>query len=186
MQISTTTNPTNQFGAGSVTISDNDAGSALFTTTTLKPGATATTCMGVQYTGSVTPSAIKVYTSGAQESDAGGAYGAWANNATSEMDNNLNMVIQVSANDLVTDPGAACAPAGVGAFTDVAAAAPGTAMNTMINTNTNYATGFASQWGTITVNKWRVWKFVYTFSGSAPDTAQSDGLKVNFNWEASS
>jgi hypothetical protein len=31
-----------------------------------------------------------------------------------------------------------------------------------------------------------VWKFIYTMSASAPTTAQGDGLKVNFVWEADS
>ena len=182
---SVTSNDTNTFGAGSVIITDNDGGSAaMFTAATMAPGDTATVCMGVKYSGSLTPTAIKVYTTGAQEANNGGAYGAWANDATSEMDDNLSMQIQVSSADLAADPGSNCAPAGVGSFTDVAAAAPGTNMQTMINTNKDYATGFNSQWGTVVANQWRVFKFKYTFASAAPTTAQGDGLKVNFVWEA--
>jgi hypothetical protein len=184
---STTSNPGNSFTSGTVAISDNDAGSAMFTANSLSPGGTATVCMGVTYTGSLTPSAIKLYTSGAQEStDGGSSWHAWVHNSAGDMDNNLTMVIQVSGNDLAADPVNSCAPEGVGTFTDVAAAAPGTNMETMINTYTNFATGLPSQWGTITANKWRVWKFTYTFSASAPNTAQNSGLKVDFVWEANS
>jgi len=182
----TTSNGLNEFGAGTVTIEDNDAGSAMFTVPALKPGDTGTVCMGVRYTGSLTPSAIKLYTSGAVEKDNGGAYGAWANDATSEMDNNVNMLIKISDTDLAADPGNNCAPAGVGLFTDVSAAAPGTDLQTMIGTETNFATGFPSQWGTITVNKWRVWKFTYTYNAAAPNSSQGDGVKLNFVWEAQS
>jgi len=155
----TTSNSTNTFGAGTVTITNN--------------------------TGSLTPSAIKLYTSGAQESNNGGVYAAWANDNTSEMDGNLAMEILVGGTDLAADPGSNCA-AEVGSFTDVAGAAPGTTMQTMIATNTSFSNGLASQWGTITANKWRVWKFIYTMSASASNTAQADGLKVNFVWEADS
>ena len=57
-------------------------------------------------------------------------------------------------------------------------------MQALINTDNSYANGLDSQWGTITANKWRVWKFTYTFSSAAPNTAQGDGLTVTFNWEA--
>lgn len=180
----TTSNSTNTFGAGTVTITNN-TGSAMFTATSLRPGSTATVCMGVEYTGSLTPSAIKLYTSGAQESNNGGAYVAWANDNTSEMDSNLSMEILIGGTDLAADPGSSCA-AETGSFTDVAGAAPGTTMQTMIANNTSFSNGLASQWGTITTNKWRVWKFIYTMSASASNTAQADGLKVNFVWEADS
>ena len=180
----TTSNSGNTFATGTVTITNN-TGSAMFTATALKPTSTATVCMGVEYTGSLTPSAIKLYTSGAQESNNGGAYVAWANDNTSEIDNNLAMEILVGGTDLAADPGSNCA-AEAGSFTDVAGAAPGTTMQTMIANNTSFSNGLASQWGTITANKWRVWKFIYTMSASAPDTAQADGLKVNFVWEANS
>ena len=180
----TTSNDGNTFSAGSVTITNN-TGSAMFSASALRPGSTATVCMGVEYTGSLTPSAIKLYTAGAQESNNGGAYGAWANDNTSEMDSNLSMEILVGSTDLAADPGSSCA-AETGSFTDVAGAAPGTSMQTMIATNTSFSNGLASQWGTITANKWRVWKFIYTMSASATNGAQNDGLKVNFVWEADS
>ncbi|WP_433304688.1 hypothetical protein ACQP2F_15875 [Actinoplanes sp. CA-030573] len=180
----TTSNDTNVFGAGSVAISDNDGAQAMFTATNLAPGDSATVCMGVRYTGTLNPTAIKLYTGGALESNNGGAYVAWANDATSEMDDNLSMRIEINDTDLAADPGSSCAPAGVGSFTDVAASAPGTNMRTMINSNSNFANGLASQWGTVTASKWRVWRFTYTFSSLAPNSAQLDGLKVNFVWEA--
>jgi hypothetical protein len=182
----TTSNGPNTLGAGSVIIADNDAGVAMFNASNLAPGATNTVCMGVKYTGSLTPSAIKLYLTSAQESNAGGAYGAWANDATSQMDDNTSLQIQVSGNDLAADPGSNCAPASVGAFTDVTAATPGTNLQTLINTNKTFATGLPSQWGTIVAGQWRVFRFTYLLASAAPDTAQGDGVQFNVAWEAQS
>ena len=180
----TTSNTNDTFAAGTVTITDS-TGTALFSPSNLKPSSTGTACIGVEYTGSLTPSAIKLYTSGAQESNNGGAYVAWANDNTSEMDNNLSVEILIGSTDLASDPGGNCA-AETGSFTDIAGAAPGTTLQTMIANYTSFSNGLASQWGTITANKWRVWKFIYTMSASAPNSAQADGLKVTFVWEADS
>ena len=59
---STTTNPGNTFEAGTVTIEDNDGGSALFTNAVKqKPGDTDR-CVKVKYTGSL-DATVKLYTS---------------------------------------------------------------------------------------------------------------------------
>src|SRR3954465_10288533 len=49
----TTTNPGNTFGAGTVALSDDDSGNALFNLSNLKPGDTTTQCITVTYTGSL-------------------------------------------------------------------------------------------------------------------------------------
>jgi hypothetical protein len=49
----TTANSGNTFAAGTVVLSDDDGGAAMFTLPTLKPGATATRCIDVAYTGSL-------------------------------------------------------------------------------------------------------------------------------------
>ena len=86
--------------------------------------------------------------------------------------------------DLTTDPGSSCTPSGYVGFTDVTATSPGTLLKTLINTNTSYGTGLASNWGTITTAKWRTFKFVYTFSSAAPNSAMLDGVKFSVVWEA--
>lgn len=50
---STTSNPGNSFAAGTVAIGDNDAGSAMFDLSGLKPGDSASRCVLVTYTGSL-------------------------------------------------------------------------------------------------------------------------------------
>lgn len=56
----TTTNPGNSFSAGTVAISDNDAGSAMYNVTNEVPGNVTTKCIKVTYTGSLN-SAVKLY-----------------------------------------------------------------------------------------------------------------------------
>lgn len=67
---STTSNPGNSFAAGTVTIGDNDAGTALYSVSNAKPGTTSTRCIRVTYTGSLDAS-VKLY---ASTVGAGGAY----------------------------------------------------------------------------------------------------------------
>ena len=183
---STSSTGMNTIAAGTASITDNDGGSALFTAPALGPGDSATVCMGVRYTGSLAPTAIKFYadTANATESNDGGAtYVAWANDATSEMDDNVTMRVQVNNTDLAANPTNDCAPTGVGTFTDVAGGS-GTNLRALLNTNKDYASALPSQWGTITQNQWRVWKFTYTFASAAPTTAQGDSVKFAFMWEA--
>jgi len=57
---SSTDNPGNQFAAGSVAISDNDLGTALYNVSKKKPGDSKTSCVKVTYTGTL-PSNVKLY-----------------------------------------------------------------------------------------------------------------------------
>ena len=57
---STTSNPSNTFQAGSVSLSDNDGGNALLSLTNAMPGATTTGCIKVTYGGSL-DSTVKLY-----------------------------------------------------------------------------------------------------------------------------
>ncbi|MEX2196214.1 MAG: TasA family protein [Thermoleophilaceae bacterium] len=61
---STTDNPGNEFAAGTVDISDNDAGSAMYDVTDQKPGVTIERCIKVTYTGSLAAD-VKLYTTDA-------------------------------------------------------------------------------------------------------------------------
>jgi hypothetical protein len=49
----TTSNDTNSFAAGTVVLSDDDAGSVMFNLAGMKPGDTSTKCVNVSYTGSL-------------------------------------------------------------------------------------------------------------------------------------
>lgn len=57
---STTENPGNTFSAGSVSLTDNDAGTAMFTMTNMVPASTESGCIKVSYTGTLT-SNVRLY-----------------------------------------------------------------------------------------------------------------------------
>ena len=57
---STTENGSNTFGAGTVTLSDDDSGSTMFILSGMKPGDSATKCINVTYGGSL-PADVKLY-----------------------------------------------------------------------------------------------------------------------------
>jgi predicted ribosomally synthesized peptide with SipW-like signal peptide len=59
---STTTNSGNDFAAGTVTIGDNDGGTAAYNVTNGKPGSTQERCIKVTYSGSL-PSTVTLYRS---------------------------------------------------------------------------------------------------------------------------
>ncbi len=81
----TTDNTTNSFATGSVIITDDDTGSALFNATAMTPGVPVVECITVTYSGTLVPADIRMYgtSSGALapyldttiEIGTGGAYG---------------------------------------------------------------------------------------------------------------
>jgi hypothetical protein len=59
-------NVTNQVSAAAVDLADNDSGTAMFNNVTgLMPGTTVDRCIDVTYTGTVDPTAVLIYASGA-------------------------------------------------------------------------------------------------------------------------
>jgi hypothetical protein len=61
----TTQNSGNEISAGTIALSDNDAGSAMFNITNAKPGETWTRCIKIVYSGSL-PSSVHIYELGGQ------------------------------------------------------------------------------------------------------------------------
>ena len=57
----TTSNGTNNFSTGSVTLTDDDAGTAMFNATNMKPLDTVVHCITVTYSGSITPAAVRMH-----------------------------------------------------------------------------------------------------------------------------
>src|SRR5439155_9865173 len=58
---STTSNGSNAFSAGTVVITDNDSGTAMFSASGLKPTDSVTSCVKVTYSWSLTAAAVKMY-----------------------------------------------------------------------------------------------------------------------------
>ncbi len=57
----TTDNTTNSFATGSVIITDDDTGSALFTASAMTPGVPVVECITLTYSGTLTPADIRMY-----------------------------------------------------------------------------------------------------------------------------
>ncbi len=84
----TTSNTANSWSTGSVVLSDDDSGTAMFNASNLTGGQSVVQCIKVTYSGSVTPASIKMYgtSSGALapylnltiEQGTGGSFGSCA------------------------------------------------------------------------------------------------------------
>ncbi|WP_189168902.1 TasA family protein [Pilimelia anulata] len=162
----TTGNQDNAFGAGRVTLTDNDSGSAMFTVPDLAPGDTGNACIEVTYGGNLAAD-VKLYTSNYSETDGAAD--------TVTLDNHLSMRIEQGS-------GSSCASPGT--YSDLAGGSPGTLIDTIRTARTNYANGYAAWSPTGSSSETRPYRFTYTLSAATPNTAQGDGLEIDFNWEA--
>jgi hypothetical protein len=158
---STTSNDGNTFASGSVAISDNDAGAAMYNVSNKKPGDTITQCIKVTYTGSL-DSDVKLYTSSTI-----GSLGPYI--------------------DLQVRPGSGSPtfPGCTGFTADAADLYNGT----LASFPTSYATGILDS-GPASNTKWItgdavVYRFTLTLQSSAPDSAQGTTTGAHsFVWEA--
>jgi hypothetical protein len=159
----TTSNDNNTVTAGTVTISDNDAGSAAYSMPAAKPGDTAERCVRVTYTGSL-PSTVKLYRS------------AFA--GSTGLESNVDLRIQSSP----TGTAANCSD--FGTPTTVFAQA---ALSTF--TPTTFGTGITlnDQSGSATWSNGDAvtYRITATFQASAPNSAQGKTTGTHsFTWEA--
>lgn len=158
----TTDNPGNNWEAGSVAISDDDEGSALFAAAGLTPGATGERCITTTYIGSLAAE-VRLYGSDAASTD--------------ELDEHINLTITSgtggsynSCEDFVADDDSEVFS---GSLADFAA------------NHTDYASGI--DLGTV-VNESApaTYQFSYTFAADAPNTVQKATADLGFVWEAQS
>lgn len=159
----TTKNETNSWSTGSVALTDNDSGSAMFTVNNLAPGGTGTSCIKVTYTGNVGVG-VKLY--------------GESLTAANALDQYITIKIEESTG------------AGVTSFGNCASfdASPTTLFNSTLNsfgtTKTSYATGVSS-WAPSS-NDSRDYRFTYTMDPAAPDSTQGSTATIKFVWEAQS
>lgn len=164
----TTTNAGNNITAGTVAISDNDSGSALYTLTNVKPGEGTEKCIKVTYTGSLN-SDVRLYVTGG-----GGALGQYV--------------------DVTITPGTQSSstfPECSGFTADTAGAIYTGTLSNLISTKGTYANGLVDYPGNgLTSGKWVtndavVYKIVATLQSSAPEAAQGATTNAHtFTWEA--
>lgn len=167
---STTSNGTNSWTSGSVTLSDDDSASLLFNATGLKPGSTDTKCITVSYGGNLPTSGVKLYIKTGDLADSTPSLASYINMTVSE-GTDTNPTTFGDCTGFVAD--------GVGQ-----PIVNNVALATIATSNTNYATG-AGVWApSATASK--VYQFTYTLSASTPDTVQGKTATASFTWEARS
>ena len=160
----TTVNSGNSFAAGTVTIGDNDAGSALYSVSNQKPGDTVTSCIRVTYSGTL-DSDVHLYTA-----DPIGAIGPY-----------LNLTI-----DAGSQP-AAVFPSCAGFVADAGGPLYNSTLSAFATAHNSWGTGLVDYPGTV-ATKWATGdQVVYRFTGSLQDNNSAAGTASGshaFTWEA--
>jgi predicted ribosomally synthesized peptide with SipW-like signal peptide len=159
---STADNPDNTISSGTVTLSDNDSGTAMYSMAAAKPGDSVTKCIKVFYTGSLDAD-VKFYSPSTI-----GALGQY-----------VNLRIEPG-----TQPGTPAAGSCTGYLAD-----GGNLFNAALNTlPATYAAGLADYPGAATrwVNGDSVaYRITATLSATTPDTAQGQTTNSHvLRWEA--
>lgn len=161
----TTDNPNNQWSSGTVTLTDNDSGTAMFSASNLKPGSTGSSCITVSYNGSLA-AAVKLYI----------APGGLTHSAGSSP--YLSDYLTITVEEGSGSPGFGDCTG----FTASATIISGQHLTQIASTNTNFSNG-AGTWapsGAAT----KVYRFTYTLDASAPNTVAGQTETATFTWEA--
>lgn len=158
----TTTNTGNSFAAGTVAISDNDAGGAMYNVSNREPGDTAVACIKVTYTGSLDAS-VKIYASSIP------AFGQY-----------VNLLVE-------TGSGSPTFPGCTGFNPDASPQLYNGTLKAFADTYTSFATGLADNPGAV-ATKWVtndavVYKFTLTLQDNNNANGGSSGTH-SFTWEA--
>jgi hypothetical protein len=160
----TTVNSGNSFAAGTVTIGDNDAGSALYSVSNRKPGDSVTSCIRVTYSGTLA-SDVRLYTA-----DAIGAIGPYV--------------------DLTIDAGtqpAAVFPDCTGFTADAGGPIFNGTLSGFATAHNSWATGLADYPGTVATSWVTSDVVVYRFTVTLQDNNSAAGTASGshaFTWEA--
>ncbi|SDY22461.1 hypothetical protein SAMN05661080_02744 [Modestobacter sp. DSM 44400] len=145
-----------------VVLGDDDAGTAMFRVSALKPGAMGTRCIAVTATGS-TPALVKLYRTSGTTSRSLASY----------------LLMTVSAGS----GGGSGGSGGCGAFVPSADLYSGT----VVDMPNSYSGGVDS-WQTAgtTTGEVRSYRITFSLSSSAPVSAAGGSVSVGFTWEAQS
>ena len=163
---SQTDNPGNVVTAGSVTLADNDAGSALYALTAAKPGESQTSCIKVTYTGSLNAN-VRIYTP----------------STIGELGPFVNLKIEGGSQTSPTFPSCTgFTPDSGGALFEGTLAAFATEHNSFATGTVDFPGTVATKWVT---NDAVVYRVTATLSASAPDSAQGKTTGTHIiRWEA--
>jgi hypothetical protein len=155
-------NAGNSLAVGTVVLNDDDAGSALFALTNLKPGSSGSRCVAVTSTGTL-PSAVKLYATDAVTTKNLATYVTWT-------------VTQGTGGTYSSCTGFTALASGSSVYSGTLAGFTGSA--------TTYATGLGSWAPTGNASETRTFQLAYAVSASAPDTAQGGTASLGLTWEA--
>ncbi|MFL6161390.1 MAG: TasA family protein [Jatrophihabitantaceae bacterium] len=157
-----TSNPTNNWAAGTVLLSDDDSNTAMFSASNLKPGNTGSKCIAVTSTGTL-PSAVKLYGTAAATTN---ALSTW-----------INLVItQGTGGSFGSCTGFTPLASGSSVYSGTLAS--------FATASTSYSNGVGSWAPTGSGSDTRVFQISYTFDPTAPNSTQAGTASVGFTWEA--
>ncbi len=157
-----TNNPASSWASGTVGVGDDDTGSALFSATGLYPGDSGERCIRVTYTGSIT-APVRLF----------------ASPATGALAPHVNLVVQ----EATTGGNSGSYAGGCAAFSGNPLYS-GT-LSGMNAAASDYVTGLGT-FAPTGSGQYRVYRFAYTVSTSAPNAVQGQSAVVTFSWEARS
>jgi len=156
-----TQNTGNSWSTGSITLTDDDGGGvnqAMFNVTGMVPGQTATKCIVVTYSGSVNPTAVKLYSSGIN-------------------DNGLAPHLDLTVEE--GDGGSYSSCTGFSATSTIVNVKTLTAFNTDHN---GFGNG-AGSWDPSGGGQSKTYKFSVTLGNDTPASAQNTDASAAFKWE---
>lgn len=153
-----TSNGTNTWSAGTVSLTDDDSAAAMFTATAMVPGATGTKCIKVTYGGDVA-SAVELYSSGLATTNA-----------------------LASHIDLTIEQGTGGSFSGCAGFTPDSGIYSGT-IAAFGASNTSFATGVGA-WAPTGAAETKEYRFTWTLNNAAPSSVMGGTASLNFVWES--
>lgn len=156
----TTDNASNSWDAGTVTLTDDDSGSALFTATDMVPGDSDTGCIEVTYGGSLTLSAAADLYASVSETTVGG----------DGLGNDLDVVVERGA---ATDT---C---------DLLLTPTTIYSGTLAGFNTS-GSPLDTGWTPGSGDTVRPFTFTVTLGNDTPNSAQGEGADATFTWSVTS
>ncbi|MBB3326037.1 M73 family metallopeptidase [Microlunatus antarcticus] len=154
--------PSNSLAAGTVVLGDDDSGSALFSATGLKPGASGSRCVAVTSTGSLA-SSVKLYATDVAGTKSLATYLGWT-------------VTQGTGGTYSTCSGFTALSSGSSVYSGTLAGFTGSA--------TTYGSGLGTSSPTGSASETRTFQFTYTVSTTIPDSAQGGTATFGLTWEA--
>ena len=160
-----TSNSGNRVAVGTVTLDDDDGGSAMFDVTGLAPGTSLERCIEVTYSGSIAdPGEIRLYSGGYVDS---GTLG-----------DELDLKVEIGTGSTTLED---CTNFTLGGT--IVATAP---LSTFDATHANYTNG-ATAWDPATTPETRTFRFTIDLPADADSSVQGDSVtSLVFTWEVQS